>query len=93
MSGKTLTIAKPNRKKKGKTLRSPRPTTHRQTKAEREATMEEIERFFEEHGIREKMRDSPPPSPQVSKNKGSTKGSSKGQKGGMKGRTRKLKRI
>ena len=89
MSGKALTIAKPKREKKGKTLRSPRPTTHRQTKEQRQAAMEEIEKFFAEHGIQEKMRNSPPPSPPTPKNKGLTRG--KGHQ--RKNMTRKNRRI
>ncbi len=83
MSGKAIAISKPKEKgrKKGKTLRSPRPTTHRQTKEEREATMAEIEKFFEEHNIRENIRESP------SKNK--KKGSKKGRRNWT---TRKVRR-
>ncbi len=86
MSGKTITISKP-KGKKGKTLRSPRPTTHRRTQEERNAIMNEVEAFFKEHNIRENIRESPPP--ETPKNK--KKGAKKGRKSwGMK--TRKLRK-
>ncbi len=73
MSGKILTISKP-KGKKGKTLRSPRPTMHHKTKEERNATMDEIEAFFKEHNIRENIRESPPPETPKNKKKGAKKG-------------------
>ena len=90
MSGKTLAISKPERKKKGKTLRSPRPSTQRQTKEERYATMEEIEKFFEEHNIRENIREEEPKNKNKGK-EGKERGKKKGRRNwGMK--TRKVQR-
>ena len=68
MSGKALTIAKP-KGKKGKTLRSPRPSTHRRTKEEKDSIMDEVEAFFKEHNIRENIREDPPTPKNKSKGK------------------------
>lgn len=86
MSGKALTILNPRQKKKGKTLRSPRPSTQRQTKEERYATMEEIEKFFEAYNIRENIREDEP------KNKGQEKGKGKKQRRNWGMKTRKVQR-